>query len=106
MAEEPAAERAYQEADGKEGRRIELLDDRVVRGKEGAGEIEGEGSEGIKIVPFDEIADGPDEDRLQPAAHIREIELAGAAWRPIVVRKASHRFLPLELNSYEIRSLE
>src|SRR6185369_1272042 len=41
-----------------------------------AGEIEREGSIRVEVVPLDQIADRPDEDRRQAAPHVGELELS------------------------------
>ena len=44
-------------------------------GKERAGEVQRERRVGVEVVPLDQVADRADEDRLQPAPHVGEIEL-------------------------------
>src|SRR5258708_5800626 len=91
MAEEPAAERAHDEADREQGRGVQLLDDGIALREERAGEIEREGGESVEIVPFDEIADRADEDRPEAPAHIRKIEL-GTGRRRAVACQTAHPF--------------
>ena len=55
-------------------RGVQLLDDRIAAGEERAGEIEREGGVGVEVVPLDEVADRADEDRLQPAPHVGDVE--------------------------------
>ena len=76
MAEQPAADRTHDEAEREQDRGVQLLDDRIGARKERAGEIEREGGVGVEVVPLDQIADRPDEDRRQPAAHVGELELS------------------------------
>jgi hypothetical protein len=56
VTEPPATEGTDDEAEGKEDRGIQLLNDRIVTGKEGAGEEQREGGVGVEVVPLDEIA--------------------------------------------------
>src|SRR5437016_14469184 len=74
MPEQPAADWPHDEADRKQHRRIQLLYDRIIAREKRAGKIERKGRVGIKIVPFDEIADGSDEDRPEAAPHIGKLE--------------------------------
>lgn len=76
-AEQPAAERPHQEGGGEQHGGIELLHHRVAVGKERRREIQREGGVGVEIIPFDEIADRTDEDRLDPAFDVGEIEMIG-----------------------------
>ena len=75
MAEQPAADRAHDEAEREQDGGVQLLHDRIVAGEERAGEIEREGRVGVEVVPLDQIADRADEDRLDAAAHVGEIEM-------------------------------
>ena len=59
MAEQPAADRPDDEADREQDRGVQLLDDRIVAGKERRGEIQRERRVGVEVVPLDEIADRP-----------------------------------------------
>jgi len=70
MTEQPAADRPDDEADCEQDRGVQLLDDGIVPGKEGAGEVQRERRVGVEVVPFDEIADRADENGFQPAADI------------------------------------
>ena len=74
VAEQPAADRAHDEAEREEDGGVELLHDRIASRKEGAGEIQREGRVRVKVVPLHQIADRSDEDRLDAAPHIRHIE--------------------------------
>ena len=70
MAEEPSADRPGDEAEGEQERRVQLLDDGVVAGKEGAGEVERERGVGVEVVPLDEIPDRSDENGANAPADI------------------------------------
>jgi hypothetical protein len=83
-AEKPAAQRAHQEGRGEQHGRIELLDDRIIGREEGRREIQREGGVGIEVVPFDQIAHGADEDRLDAFLGIVEVKFA--------VRRRCERF--------------
>ena len=72
VSEHPAAERAHDKAGREQKRCVELLYDRIGIREELAGEIEREGGVGVEIVPFDQIADRPDEYCFQAAPGIRE----------------------------------
>ncbi len=73
MAEQPAADGPHQEADGEDRGRLQELRGLALGGKEGAGEIERERRVGVEVEPFDEIAGGADEDRLQAARGVGEV---------------------------------
>src|SRR5262245_8813047 len=75
MSEQPAADRPHDEADRKQDSGIELLGDGVISREKRICEIQRKRGVGVDVVPFDEIADGSDEDRLQPTAHITESKL-------------------------------
>ena len=75
VAKQPAAERAHEERGGEQDRRVELLYDRIALGKKRRREVKRERRVGVEIIPFDEVADRADEDRLDTAFHIGEIEL-------------------------------
>lgn len=77
ISKQQTADRPHDEADRKQDRGVQLLDDRIVTGKEGLGEIKCEGSVGVEVVPLDQIADRTDNDRPQPPADIGEGELIG-----------------------------
>jgi hypothetical protein len=70
VSEHPAAERAHEEAGREQQRSVELLHDRIGVRKEIAGEIEGEGSVGVEVVPFDQIADRADENRFDATSSV------------------------------------
>ncbi len=53
----------------------ELLHHRVAVRKERRREVKRERRIGVEIIPFDEIADRADEDRLDPTLHVGEIEM-------------------------------
>ena len=74
IAEQPAAERPHQEGRGEQHCGIELLHHGVAVREEDRREIQRERRIGVEIVPFDEIADRADEDRLQPPLDIGDIE--------------------------------
>jgi hypothetical protein len=44
-----------------------------------AGEVQRERGIGVEVVPFDEVADRADEDRLDPALRVGKIEMS-AGW--------------------------
>ena len=73
ITENPAAQGAHDEARGKEQRRVELLHNRIAIGEECLGEIEGERGVGIKIVPLDQIAHRANENRLEPAPYVAQV---------------------------------
>ena len=75
VAEQPAAERAHQEGRGEQHGGVELLHHGIAVREEGRREIQRERRIGVEIVPFDEIADRADEDRLDPPLDIGEVEL-------------------------------
>jgi hypothetical protein len=77
VAEQPAAERPHQEGRGEQHGGVELLHHRVALRKERQREVERERGIRVKVVPLDEIADRADEDRLDPALHVGEVELFG-----------------------------
>ena len=61
-AEDPAAQRAHEEAHGEDGGGVQQLRRRVARREEGMGEVErGEGI-GVEIVPLHQIAGGGADD--------------------------------------------
>ncbi len=64
LPEQKAAQRPDEKARRKEERDIKLLHDWIGRREKRACKIEGEGGIGVEIVPFDQIAGGPYEDRL------------------------------------------
>ena len=72
-AEQPAADRAHEEADSENRGGRQVLRDRIVAGKEGLGEIERERGIGVEVVIFDEIAERPDQDRLHPPRDVRRV---------------------------------
>ena len=74
VAKKPATDRPNDEAEGKQDGRIQLLDDRVAARKERTGKKQGEGGVGVEVVPLDEVADRPDEDRLQPATDVGQLQ--------------------------------
>src|SRR6202011_3518489 len=65
----------HQEGRGEQHRRIELLYDGIAVRKECRREVKRERRVGVEIIPFDEIADRADEDRLDPAFHVGEINM-------------------------------
>lgn len=71
VSEHPAAKRAHDKAGREQQRCVELLHDRIGIREELASEIEREGGVGVEIVPFDQIADRANENRLQAASSIR-----------------------------------
>src|SRR4051795_3695649 len=77
IAEQPAAQRPHQEGRREDDGDIQLLDDRIVAGKEGGSEIERERGIGVEVVPLDEIADRADEDRLDPALGVGDVDVVG-----------------------------
>src|SRR5262249_2473517 len=58
-------------------RDVQLLHDRIALREELGREVKSECRIGVKIIPFDEISQRPDEDRLQPVAHVRDVDTAG-----------------------------
>src|SRR4051812_33257357 len=74
MAEQPAADRAHDEPEREQDGGVQLLDDRVVAGKERAREVQREGRVGIEVVPLDEIADRADENRGDAPANVGELQ--------------------------------
>ena len=80
MAEQPAADGPHDEAERKQDSGVQLLDDRIVAGKERAGEIERERRIGVEVVPLDQVADRTDEDRLHAAPHVSELKLFAAPY--------------------------
>jgi hypothetical protein len=77
VAEQPAAERPHQEGRCEQHSGVELLHHRVAVRKEGRREVERERRVGVEVIPFDEIADRADEDRLDPAFHVGDIDMIG-----------------------------
>jgi hypothetical protein len=84
VAEEPAAERTHQEGRREHHGGVQLLHDRVVAGEEGRGEVERECRIGVEVVPLDEIADGTDEDRLDPPFRVGDVEMLGGRLRRLL----------------------
>ena len=76
MAEQPAANRTHHEADREQDGGIQLLNDRVAAGKEGRGKIQRKCRVGIEVIPLDQIADRPDENRPYPAGDVGEVRFA------------------------------
>ncbi|MHC2257627.1 hypothetical protein ACVILK_007319 [Bradyrhizobium embrapense] len=74
-AEQPAAERSHQEGGGEQHGGIELLHHRIAVREERRREIQCERRVGVEIVPFDEIADRTDEDRLDPPLDVMDVEM-------------------------------
>ena len=74
MPEQPTADRPYDETNCKQHSGIQLLYDGIISGKKGTGEIQRECRVCIKIVPLDKITDRPDENRLEPAPYIGNLE--------------------------------
>jgi hypothetical protein len=74
-AEQPAAERAHQECRREQHRGVELLHHGIAVRKERRRKIQRERGVGVEIVPFDEIADRADEDRLDPPLHVLDVEM-------------------------------
>jgi hypothetical protein len=72
MAEQPATQRAGEEARCEQHRGVELLHRFIAFGEEGLGKIKGKRGVSIKVVIFDQIANLTDENGFQPAAHIGE----------------------------------
>ncbi len=70
VSEQPAADRPHHEADGKHDRGVQLLNYRIISGEERLREIQRKGGVRIEVVPLDQIPDGTDEDRLQPAPDV------------------------------------
>src|SRR5262249_42024929 len=75
MAEQPAADWAHDEAQSEQNRRVQLLDDRIGTGEERAREVERKRRVGVEVVPLDEVADGSNEDGLEPTLTIGAIEV-------------------------------
>jgi len=78
VSEQPAADRPHHEADSKQDRGVQLLQNRVIAGEERIGEIERKCGVRIEIVPLDQISDRSDEYRLQPAADVVQPERIGS----------------------------
>ena len=74
-AEQPAAERPHQEGGGEQHRRVELLHHRIGVREERGREIQRESGVGVEIVPFDEIADRADENRLDAPLDIADVDV-------------------------------
>ena len=55
---------------GEQERGVQLLDDRIVPGKNDTGEIQRERRIRVEVVPLDQVADRADEDGLQTPAHV------------------------------------
>ncbi len=96
MSKQPASDRTHQESGREQHRYVELLHHDVLTREEGTGEIERESGIGVEIEPFDQVADGADEDRLEPSPHVGEVEaLVG---RPVRLRdgvvECGHRRVP------------
>jgi hypothetical protein len=77
VSEQPAADRPHHEADSKQDRSVQLLQNRVFAGEERIGEIERKRGVRIKVVPLDQISDGSNKDRLQAAADVGQAERIG-----------------------------
>src|SRR3954470_7759559 len=77
ITEYPAAERPHQETRREKKRRIKLLHHGIGRWEEGAGEIKRESRVGVEIIPFNEIADRTDKDRLDAPPHVGKVEMVG-----------------------------
>jgi hypothetical protein len=78
VPEQPAADRPHHEAGSKQQRGVQLLHNRIVAGEERLGEIERKGRIRVKVVPLDQIADGPDEYRFQPAPDVGQANRIGS----------------------------
>jgi hypothetical protein len=74
-AEQPAAQRTHQERGGEQHGSIELLHHGIAVWKECGRKVQRERRIGVEIVPFDQIADRADEDRLDPAFDVEDIEM-------------------------------
>ena len=92
IPEQPAAERSHQESRRKQQCGIELLHHGVGIWKEVAGEIKRKCSISIEVIPFDEIADGANENGLDAPPHIRKIQMI---LRAVNSRQTGHCSLPL-----------
>jgi hypothetical protein len=75
MAEQPSPEWTHQEPGGEQDGGVQLLHNEILGGEEMRREIEREGGVGVKIVPFDEIADRTDEDRPEAPANVGAYEV-------------------------------
>ena len=74
IAEQPATEGTHQKGSGEQHGCVELLHHRIAVGEEGRRKIQRERGIGIEVVPFDEIANGADEDGLDPALDVVNVE--------------------------------
>src|SRR5207247_638626 len=70
VSEQPAADRARDEADRKQDGRIQLLYDGIVARKERSRKVERKGRVDIEVIPLDQIAHRADKYRLQAALDI------------------------------------
>ncbi len=89
MPEQPAAERAHQEAHGEDRRRVEQLRRLALGGEERLGEVQSEGGVGVEVEPLDEVARRADEDGLQASRRIGDARL-GRGFRESAVRPIIH----------------
>ncbi len=78
VPEQPATDRPHHEASSKQQRGVQLLHNRIAPGEERLGEIERKRRVRVKVVPLDQIADGPDEYRLQSALDVGHSERVGS----------------------------
>ena len=72
-AQDPAADRSYQEAQRIDAERVEKLDGRVGVGEEGFGEIQREEVVDVEVIPLDQVADRAAENGPQAMPHRRVI---------------------------------
>ena len=76
VTEQPSADWPHDEADGEQYRGVQLLDDWIAAGKKRICEVERKRGVHIEVVPLHEIAHRSDEDRLEPAPDVGELEPA------------------------------
>jgi hypothetical protein len=77
ITEQPSAQWPYEKTRREQQRGVELLHHGIGVREEGSGEIERKRRIGVEVVPLDQIADRADEDRLDAAPHVGEVEVAG-----------------------------
>src|SRR5437868_272153 len=73
--EQPAAQRPHQEGCRKQHGSVELLHHWIAVWEECRREVKRERRIGVEIIPFDEIADRADEDRLHTALDVVTVEM-------------------------------
>ena len=75
VAEHPAANGSHDEPERKQQRGVQLLDDGIGAGEERAGEVKRKSRVRVEVVPLHEVADRTDEDGLDAAAYVRQVDV-------------------------------